>query len=159
MSSTSRSRAEAAAWSRFECAAPELASVGRRLFEKHEIAYLATVSRQGRPRIHPFCPALAEGRLWAFIMEGSPKRTDLDANGLYSMHALPGPEDEEFFIGGSARRDLDPATRTVVVEAMPYDDADERHLLYEFRIERALWTLWENFQKPGMRPVYRRWRA
>ena len=89
MSSTSRLRAEAAAWSRFEGEAPDLASVGRRLFEKHEIAYLATVSGQGRPRIHPLCP----------------------------------------------------------------------HLLYEFRIERALWTLWENFQKPGMRPVYGRWRA
>ena len=41
---------------------------------------------------------------------------------------------------------------------MPYDDADERHLLYEFHLERALWTTWENFQKPGMRPVHKRWR-
>jgi hypothetical protein len=40
---------------------------------------------------------------------------------------------------------------------MPYDDADERHLLYEFEIERALWTTWESFQQPGMRPVHRVW--
>jgi hypothetical protein len=116
------------------------------------------VSRDGRPRVHPFCPAIAEGRLWAFILTESPKRRDLDANGHYAIHALPGPEDEQFFVAGRAARVHDARVREIVLAAMPYDDADARHLLYGFVLERALWTTWENFQKPGMRPVHRLWR-
>jgi hypothetical protein len=92
-------------------------------------------------------------------MAESPKRRDLDANGLFAIHALPGPQDEEFYVAGAATRSRDADTRLSVLAAMPYDDADERHLLYEFSPERALWTTWENFQKPGMRPVHRVWRA
>ena len=51
----------ALAWADLEREAPEIAAVGGRLFARHEVAYLATVSRDGRPRVHPFCPAIAEG--------------------------------------------------------------------------------------------------
>ncbi len=47
--------------------------------------------------------------------------------------------------------------RAAALAAMPYDDADEQHLLYEFLPDHALWTTWENFQKPGMRPNHRVW--
>ena len=144
-----------ATWAEFEEAAPELARAGRRLLP--EVSFLATVSRAGRPRVHPFCPAIAEGRLWAFIMEGSPKRRDLDHNRQFAIHALPGVEDEEFFIAGEAERVRESYLRKLASDAMPYDDADERHLLYEFHLERALWTTWENFHKPGMRPMHRWW--
>jgi len=147
-----------ATWADLEAGAPEIAEVGSRLFAKYEIAYLATVSPAGWPRVHPFCPAIAGGRLWAFIVEESPKRRDLDTNGRFAMHALPGVEDEQFFVAGRAAREPDAALRDVVLAAMPYDDADGRHMLYEFFPERALWTTWENFQKPGMRPVHRAWR-
>lgn len=144
-------------WHEFEREAPEIAAVGRRLLP--EVAFLATVSSRGRPRVHPFCPAIARGRLWAFVMAGSPKRRDLDANGHFAIHALPGPEDEELYVAGRATRILDPGARQDALDAMPYDDADEQHLLYEFDLERALWTIWERFQQPGMRPVHRVWRA
>jgi hypothetical protein len=144
-------------WADLEREAPEIAEAGKRLLP--EVAFLATVSVRGRPRVHPFCPAIARGRLWAFVMEGSPKRRDLDSNGHFAIHALPGPQDEEFYVAGAASRVSDPELRRVVLAAMPYDDADERHLLYEFSLGRALWTTWENFQKPGMRPIHRVWRA
>ena len=147
-----------ATWAEFEAAAPHIAGAGRRLFSANEVAYLATVSADGHPRVHPFCPAIADGRLWAFIMAESPKRRDLDANGRFAIHAMPGLEDEEFFVAGHVRREPDVASRELALAAMPYADADERHLLYEFRPERALWTTWENFQQPGMRPVHRTWR-
>jgi uncharacterized pyridoxamine 5'-phosphate oxidase family protein len=146
-----------ATWAELEAAVPEIAAAGRRLLERFEVAYLATVSKAGWPRVHPFCPALARGRLWAFIMEESPKRRDLDDNGRFAIHMMPGDEDEEFYIAGSARRQPDTALRELALAAMPYDDADERHILYEFFPRHALWTTWENFQKPGMRPVHRSW--
>ena len=144
-------------WSELEKEAPAIADAGRRLLP--EVAFLATVSSSGRPRVHPVCPAIAQGRLWVFVMSGSPKRRDLDDNGWFALHALPGPEDEEFYVAGTARRVDDSAAREAALAAMPYEDADERHLLYEFPPDRALWTTWENFQKPGMRPVHRVWRA
>ena len=144
-------------WSRFAEEAPEIAAAGTRLIG--EVAFLATVSPMGWPRLHPFCPAIAGGRLWAFIMEESPKRRDLDVNGRFAIHALPGEQDEQFFVAGAAARNDDPALRALALAAMPYDDADERHILYEFFPRRALWTTWENFQQPGMRPVHRSWRA
>jgi hypothetical protein len=143
-------------WADLEREAPEIAEVTRLL---GEVAFVATVSAGGRPRVHPFCPAIAQGRLWAFVIEESPKRRDLDSSCYFAIHALPGPQDEEFYVAGRARRVHDPALRRVALAAMPYDDADARHLLYEFSLERALWTTWQNFQKPGMRPVHRVWRA
>jgi len=148
-----------ATWGEFEAASPQIAGVGRRLFKELEVAFIATVSPSGKPRVHPFCPAIAGGHLWGFILDGSPKRMDLEANGHFAIHALPGREDEEFYITGHARRQSDPLLRELAIAAMPYDDADERHILYEFLIEYALWTTWENFQKPSMRPAHQRWHA
>lgn len=145
-----------ATWADLEREAPEIAEAGKRLLP--EVAFLATVSAKGRPRVHPFCPAIAQGRLWAFVIEESPKRRDLDSNGQFAIHALPGREDEQFYVAGTATRVSDPDRRRVVLAAMPYDDADARHLLYEFVLDGALWTTWENFQKPGMRPIHRVWR-
>jgi hypothetical protein len=147
-----------ATWAELEIAAPGLAEAGRRLFDRYEVAYLATVSASGWPRVHPFCPAIADGRLWAFVMEESPKRRDLDSNRRFALHTMPGDEDEQFYLQGLALREPDPSTRERALAAMPYSDADERHILYEFRPQRALWTTWENFQQPGMRPVHRSWR-
>ncbi len=148
-----------ASWADFEKSAPQIAEAGRRLLADIDVAFLATADRHGRPRVHPFCPAVAEGRLWAFVIEESPKRRDLDANGHFAIHALPGAEDEQFYAAGQAERVTDRVLEQVVLVAMPYDDADQRHLLYEFHLERVLWTTWDDFQKPGMRPVHRVWRA
>jgi hypothetical protein len=144
-------------WADLEKEAPEIAGAGARLLP--EVAFLATVSAEGKPRVHPFCPVIALGRLWAFVIAESPKRRDLDSNGNFAIHALPGPEDEEFYVAGRALRIRDSGLRQIVLAAMPYDDADERHLLYEFILESAMWTTWENFQQPGMRPIHKVWRV
>ena len=93
-----------ASWTELEQQAPEIARAGARLLAAHEVAFLATVSRGGRPRVHPFCPVLVDRRLWAFVMAESPKRGDIDANGQFAIHAWPGDEDEQFFVGGRAQR-------------------------------------------------------
>ena len=148
-----------ARWSEFEQSRPTLAKRGRQILYNFGVplGYLATVRADGGPRVHPFCPAIAQGRLWAFVMANSPKRRDLDANGHFAIHALPGSEDEEFYVAGRAARVQDAAVREAVIAAMPYDDADEQHILYEFSLDRALWTTWENFDQPGTRPVHRVW--
>ena len=104
--------------------------------------------------MHPFIPAIVDGRLWAFVIV-SPKQRDLDRTGEYAIHSRLGPNDESFFVSGRAHRVEDEQQRSLVGEAMPYDDIDERHVLYEFRIDRALSTTWTT----PTNPRHRHWRA
>lgn len=83
----------------------------------------------------------------------------MDERGLYAIHALPGKEDESFFVSGRAlsRNDESPF-REVVAAAMDFDTGvDAHHILYEFLIDRVLWTTWSNFGTPELKPHYRKW--
>jgi hypothetical protein len=74
-------------WATFEAEAAELATFASRLWPgvialargdpvpsgaaSFAVAYLATVRRDGGPRLHPFCPIIAGGRLFAAIARSS----------------------------------------------------------------------------------------
>ena len=146
-------------WRSFTLAAPAIADAGARLLAKNEVAFLATVSRAGRPRIHPFVPKIVDGRLVAFIMDSSPKIQDLRDNGNYSLHALPGAEDEEFFISGKVQ-EMDPAVelRAQAIAAMGFvTTVDEHEVLFELLIDRALTTRWIDFGTADHRPQRTTW--
>lgn len=82
-----------ATWEQFETESPEVAAVAWRLWPGvvalargdvapsadswFAIAYLATIRRDGAPRVHPFCPIIASGRLFAAVPRSSPKGHDL----------------------------------------------------------------------------------
>ncbi len=146
-------------WAEFKDAALDISSAGSRLLELHEVAFLATVSSTGRPRIHPFVPKIVTGKMVAFIMDSSPKILDLKLREQYSIHTLPGPEDEEFFISGTAILcDDNLLLRQDAAIAMGFATGiDKHHILFEFNIDRALWTRWLDFGKPEHRPDYVRW--
>ena len=147
----------AAGWPEFSRSAPEIAEAGVRLLAANEVAFLATVAGNGRPRLHPFVPRIVDDTLIAFIMRTSPKRRDLDTNGCYALHMMPGPEDEEVFFSGLAVR-ADTGLRDEASEAMGFaTGVDDDHLLYELRIERALWTRWRDFGTPDHRPERVAW--
>jgi hypothetical protein len=52
-------------WEAFATAAPGLAQAGRALLYQYGLGlgYLATPSRDGAPRVHPFCPIITGGGL------------------------------------------------------------------------------------------------
>jgi hypothetical protein len=146
-----------ARWAEFERSAPELAEAGRRLLYQFGLGlgFLATIRPSGGPRLHPFCPIVAEGGLWGFIGD-SPKRGDLRRDGRYAVHAFP-PEsvDDEFAVDGRAREVTDAAVIARVRAAYhaPIQSADE--VLSEFDIERALLATYG--PRPSWPPVYMRW--
>jgi hypothetical protein len=152
---------EAIDWAAFAEAAPEIARAGHRLLRDNEVAFLASVTARGRPRLHPFVPRIVDGRLVAFIMDSSPKLKDLSPTGHYALHAWPGSEDEEFVIGGEARPcDHDASLREAVAEAMGFAiGVDTHHILFEFFIDQALWTRWLDFGTADQRPSRRLWHA
>ncbi len=145
-----------APWAVFASSAPELSSAGERLLEDEPgipgVAFLGTVGMDGVPRIHPFIPMVHDGGLWAFVIE-SPKQRDLDRSGRFAIHSLLGPSDESFYCAGSARRVDAKKPRFVIALHMPFSDIDDLHVLYEFRIARALWTTW----RTPTSPVHRAW--
>ena len=87
-------------WTEFAAQSHEISEAGRRMLARYNLAFLATVSASGRPRIHPFVPKVVDGRLIAFILDTSPKQQDLRVRRQYAIHTLPGKEDEEFTISG-----------------------------------------------------------
>ncbi len=151
-----------ASWAEFEAAEPELAAAGRKLLYQFGpgLAFLATVRRDGGPRLHPICPVVTDGALYAFIAD-TPKRRDLVRDGRYALHTFPPAEvDDEFYITGRAAPVSDPKRRDAA--AAVYDaqgtvrGEDDR--LFEFSIERVLYAAY------GPRPAekalsYTKWKA
>ena len=148
-------------WTEFATASRELADAAVRLMERNDVAFLATVSAKGRPRLHPFVPRVVEGRMVAFIVDRSPKYRDLAASRPYAIHLMPGDEDEQFFFSGVAETaDDDAAFRGRAADAMGFfTDIAPSEKLFEFRLDRALWTRWLDFGGKDHRPEHKRWRA
>ena len=149
-----------ATWAEFAEAAPEMAALGSQLLsnETNQIAYLATVRRDGAPRVHPVSPIIAEGRLFVATAPNSPKRLDLARDGRYVIHALPGENDAEFLVRGRARRVEDEATRRLVADAAGHTVRND-DWIFEYDVESAMTAYWENVGQPDTRPIRRRWLA
>src|SRR5690348_7076295 len=154
-------------WQEFATAAPDLAGHGRRLLLLEPapadqyaagLAYLATVRKDGGPRIHPISPVLGGGRLYAFILRISPKHADLRRDGRYALHAFPHPlqpdsfNDEEFYLAGHAVFVADPALRATVAQAC-WDDPHSRDI-FELRLDRVL-----RKSRPEGVLTYTKWRS
>lgn len=144
-------------WADLETAAPAIAAAARRLFwiPGMGLGYLATVGRDGAPRIHPVNIAIVDGRLVTFVVP-SPKREDLRRDGRYALHA-PGSEtenDEAAITGRAVARDDDAELRAAAAAAMPFEVPAD-HALFELGIGTVLWA--EYADPPAFPPTYHRW--
>ena len=149
-------------WKELAAAEPGLADVGRSLLFQFNVglAFLATVRRDGAPRLHPVCPVLSNGRLFVLITPTSPKRHDLLRDGRYALQSFPQPKagSDEFSIAGKAVLVEDSAVRAEILrDAQHMADASET--AFELWIDRVMHTRWENVLTPQMRPVHQKWRA
>jgi len=170
-----------ATWAEFESAAPDLAAAaaarwpGIAALHREEpvpegepafaVAYLATTRPDGSPRLHPFCPVLAAGRLCAAIPSRSPKGNDLRRDPRCAIHALPGPDDDELAIRAVAVEVTDdPDLRAAVhgiavasgVGGMAETTASDP--LFAFDLVQVDVGHWVDVGQPGTHPVRRRWR-
>jgi len=136
-----------ASWAEFETGQPGLAAAGRTLFYQFGVglAFLATVRRDGGPRVHPMCPIIDGGGLFAFIVPG-PKQADLRRDGRYALHSFPCPDNEDaFYCTGRAAVVDDPEIRQVLAEVFVTERADVPvpgldHQLFRFGIQTCLLT-------------------
>mgnify|MGYP001769143018 CR=1 FL=1 len=148
-------------WKEFALAAPDLAGVGKRLLYQYQVGYafLATIRKDGGPRLHPVCPAIAQEHLYIFVEPESPKYSDLIRDGRFALHTFaPEQGDEEFYCTGRAEPVSDPAIRAGVIATYHRRPRDSE-VLFELTLEHALHTFWENWPKPEMRPIRTKWHA
>lgn len=137
-------------WNEFEKREPDLAAAGREQFYQHGLGlgFLATVRRDGGPRVHPVCPVVSGLGLHLVVMPG-PKLADLRRDGRYSLHSetLPPPrEDDGFAVTGRVREISDPAARAAIRHQVEAErgrvwDGFGEHVLFELGIERCLLML------------------
>ena len=148
-------------WREFHEQCPEIAEPGQRLIYQFGLglAFIATVRRDGGPRLHPVCPVIYSGGLYVFIVGDSPKRWDLVRDGRYALHSSPPKEnDDAFCCTGPATPITDLALRGAVAGQAKHNvQADEAQ--FELRIERALHTTWENPRQPNTRAIHTKWAA
>ena len=147
-----------ATWSTFETAAPELAAAGQRLLYQFGpgLGFLATVRADGGPRLHPICPVVVDGELWAFILRQSPKCRDLERDGRYALHSFPPVEkDDEFAVTGRVRRVDDPSPRSRVMDATSARVDEDDEVLFALDVETALLAIYE--ARGVFPPAYARW--
>ena len=147
-----------ATWSEFETAAPDLASAGRRLIYRGDTGevFLATVRGDDPPRIHPIWVAIVDGRLYAFVLR-SAKRTDLERDGRFALHAHQDPAAPgEFSVRGRACP-VPPGDAYDAVARSWYFEVDETYALFEFSIESAVLGLRDS--PDDWPPRYTTWRA
>jgi hypothetical protein len=141
-------------WNDLENTVPELAAFCRQRFET-SVAYLATVRKDGSPRVHPVTPIVGQEYLFLFMEPTSPKGHDLRRDGRYALHSAVSDQNGtsgEVIIMGSATFIDDPAKRSLASRLASYTPAD-RYILFELSIESAVSTIYKDGN-----PVRQRWR-
>lgn len=106
-------------WSAFEARRPDLAAAGRDLLYHFGVGlgFLATVRRDGGPRVHPICPLLADRGLYAWLIP-SPKLEDVKRDGRYALHGYPLEENEDaVYLTGRAEVRADADLRSTADDA------------------------------------------
>ena len=76
-----------AGWEEFARSAPDLATAVRRRFDSHRHKMLATLRRDGSPRISGIETTFADGELWLGMMPGSLKALDLRRDPRLALHS------------------------------------------------------------------------
>lgn len=145
-----------ATWGEFAAARPEMAAGLTSALDPAPIAFIATTRRDGAPRVHPFCPIFAEGRMFIAVNPTSPKRWDLRNDGRYAMHALPGERDAEFYATGRATLITDGPRRTAAAAGAGHTVHDNDDV-FELTIETAMTAHWENWTRPDTYAVRTFW--
>ena len=149
-------------WKEFAQADPALAEAGCHQLFQYEVglAFLATVRKDGSPRLHPVCPVLSNSHLYILVSPNSPKQGDLQRDGRYALQAFPQdrPDSDEFYLTGMARLVDDLEMKSVVLGDAKHHTRPEE-LLFELLIERAMRTTWEGFGTPEYHSKHTVWKA
>ena len=86
-----------ASWSDFESEAPELAARVRERLDAHGHKTIATIRRDGSPRISGTETEFSDGELWIGSMRDALKARDLQRDPRFALHSAS--EDPDVWVG------------------------------------------------------------
>lgn len=124
------------------------------------LAFLATLRKDGAPRLHPVSLVLHDGHLFVMIPHSSPKCADLLRDNRYALQAFPPSSGaaEEFYISGRAKSIMEADVRqTLIQEAQIMAGEDE--VLFELLLERVMYSSMENEGASDEQPLHQKWQA
>jgi len=141
-------------WKAFEDSAPGLAQLACEKLDR-KIAYLATLRKDGSPRLHPVTPFIGDGMLFIFTEPSSPKIRDIQRDGRYALHCAVGGGGPlvEVLLSGDAVQITDPNVRAQAEKIASSPVVIDSYFLFEFTIARVLVVEYDQERKP----VVRRW--
>ena len=152
-------------WMEFESEVPTLAQLGKRMLFRPDTcvgyAFLATLRKDGAPRLHPISLVFALDRVFVLIPPTSPKCADLLRDGRFALQAFPPPQNEageEFYLSGAAACIQDSAVRlSILAETSVH--VEENEVLLELMLERAMYTRLEQLGTPKEHSRHLIWKA
>ncbi len=116
-----------ARWSEVEAEAPELAAHARRLFDAHVHKTIATLRRDGSPRISGIEVSFVDGNLWTGSMWQAVKALDLQRDPRFALHSgSPDPKEwkGDAKVAGRAEEINEPKRKAEIVGgAAPVDES------------------------------------
>jgi hypothetical protein len=143
-------------WKTFEEESPELARLSYERLNR-KIAYLATLKKDGSPRLHPVTPFIGNGMLFIFTEPSSPKIQDLRRDGRYALHCSVGGEGPliEILLSGEAVVISNSRVRREHAERIAASPVVvDSYVLFEFQVKRVLVVKYDEERKR----VVRQWR-
>jgi hypothetical protein len=136
-----------ASWAELEHAAPELAHAIVRRFGAHKHALIATVRRDGAPRISGIETTFRNGELWLAMMPDSRKADDLARDPRFALHSAPlelDLVDGDAKVNGCARAVRDQAELERFVAALEHEMDPNEVGLFRAEVTDASLTRVEN---------------
>jgi len=117
-----------ARWREVEALAPQLVAFARSFLDANGHKTMATLRRDGSPRISGTEVVFADGDLWLGSMPGSVKSQDLKRDGRFAIHSASPPPAEwagDAKLAGTARLVTDAAKRQRLLRGAPDPDASD----------------------------------
>ncbi|MBA3618992.1 MAG: pyridoxamine 5'-phosphate oxidase family protein [Acidothermales bacterium] len=131
-----------ATWDEVRASAPDLARAAEALFDAHRHKMLATLRRDGSPRLSGIESFFTDGDLWLGMMHGSRKAHDLQRDPRLALHSpsVDPPDDPTAWAGdakvsGRAEEIADAAEIQRVLVAAGQDEAAAAGPLHLFRVD------------------------
>jgi Pyridoxamine 5'-phosphate oxidase len=132
-------------WRELELAAPDIAKPGKTRLDETRVALLATLRKDGSPRISPIEPFFAEGHLLFGAMAWTLKARDLDRDPRCTLHShVTGPNEGEPELKLYGRAiEADDDLRAACPSGWWTDQPSEAARVFSLSIEEAAFVIWD----------------
>jgi general stress protein 26 len=138
-------------WDDLQAQQPRLGAVAHDRLLGPGVLLVATIRRDGTPRLSPVEPFVADGDLWLSMMLGSLKAADLHRDPRVLVHSVvtgPNGEDGELKLRGTAEAADDHDTQQryadAVSAALPWSPEVGRFHLFRIDVEDVTFVRYDN---------------